>query len=434
MVARIFLALALVAAAIVCAAMSSPFALRVNGERLNARLAELTQFGKTPEGGTHRVAYSDADMQARAYAMQLMREAKLDVGVDAAGNIVGRRSGSDATLKPLMIGSHIDSVPAGGNYDGQVGSMGAIEVAMVLAENDARLKHPLEVVLFQNEEGGTIGSVALSTGLSEEELKLVTHSGKTIREGIKFIGGDPERLASAIRKKGDIAGYLELHIEQGGTLDRTKTPIGIVEGIVAIHRYDAVIEGTVNHAGTTPMNERHDAMVAAAELTLAVRDIASRRQGRQVGTVGRIEIEPNSPNVIPGRATISVEFRDLSEQVLRELGDAVKARGAEIAKQTGTTITFTLASINVPATATSGIQDAIGRVAERSGLKAMRLPSGAGHDAQQIAKLCPMGMIFVPSVGGISHSPKELTNWEDCANGANVLLKTVLELDQRDSI
>jgi N-carbamoyl-L-amino-acid hydrolase len=211
-------------------------------------------------------------------------------------------------------------------------------------------------------------------------------------------------------------------------------PIGIVEGIVAIHRYDVVIEGTVNHAGTTPMNERHDAMVAAAELTLAVRDIASRRQGRQVGTVGRIEIEPNSPNVIPGRATLSVEFRDLSEQVLRELGDAVKARGAEIAKRTGTTINFTLSSINVPAMASSGIQAAIGRAAASAKLNTMRLPSGAGHDAQQIAKLCPMGMIFVPSVGGISHSPKELTTWDDCARGADVLLKTVLDLDQRDSI
>jgi N-carbamoyl-L-amino-acid hydrolase len=182
------------------------------------------------------------------------------------------------------------------------------------------------------------------------------------------------------------------------------------------------------------MGERHDAMVAAAELTLAVRDIASRRQGRQVGTVGRIEIEPNSPNVIPGRATLSVEFRDLSEQVLRELGDAVKARGVEIAKTTGTTITFTLASTNVPAMATSGIQAAIGRAAGSLNLNTMRLPSGAGHDAQQIARLCPMGMIFVPSVGGISHSPKELTSWTDCANGANVLLKTVLDLDQRDSI
>jgi N-carbamoyl-L-amino-acid hydrolase len=169
-------------------------------------------------------------------------------------------------------------------------------------------------------------------------------------------------------------------------------------------------------------------------LTLAVREIAQARKGRQVGTVGRIEVEPNSPNVIPGKVTMSVEFRDLSEQVLRELGDAAKARGAAIAKQTNTRIAFTLASTNVPAMATAGVQDAIGRSADAMGLKTMRLPSGAGHDAQQIARLCPMGMIFVPSVAGISHSPKELTSWEDCANGANVLLRTILALDQRDSI
>jgi N-carbamoyl-L-amino-acid hydrolase len=253
-------------------------------------------------------------------------------------------------------------------------------------------------------------------------------------EAIKRIAGDPVRIEDAVRGKGTWHSYVELHIEQGGSLDKAKIPIGIVEGIVAIHRYDVVVEGVINHAGTTPMNDRHDAMVAASELTLAVRNIASRRQGRQVGTVGRLDVQPNSPNVIPGRVTMSVEFRDLSEQVLKELGDAVKARGAAIAKETGTTINFTLASTNRPAMATSGIQDAIGRAAGSLGLKTTRLPSGAGHDAQQIAAICPMGMIFVPSVGGISHSPKELTTWEDCANGASVLLKTVLDLDQRDSI
>src|SRR5688572_18867328 len=192
--------------------------LRVNGQRLNTHLTELAQFGRTPEGGTHRVAYSDADLQARQYAMKLMREAKLEVSIDAAGNLIGRRAGSDTTLKPLMIGSHIDSVPEGGSYDGQVGSMGAIEVAERLAENNLRLRHALEVVLFQNEEGGTIGSRALAIGLTEKDLNLVTNSRKTIREDIKFIGSDPDRLASVVRKKGDLAGYLELHIEQGGIL------------------------------------------------------------------------------------------------------------------------------------------------------------------------------------------------------------------------
>jgi N-carbamoyl-L-amino-acid hydrolase len=253
-------------------------------------------------------------------------------------------------------------------------------------------------------------------------------------DAIRRIAGDPDKIETAVRGKGAWHSYVELHIEQGGTLDQAKVPIGIVEGIVAIHRYDVVIEGFANHAGTTPMGERQDAFVAASQLTLAVRDIASSRQGRQVGTVGRIEVEPNSPNVIPGRVTMSVEFRDLSVQTLRELGEAVKARGAAIADATRTTMTFTLASTNPSAPATTGVQAAIASAADAAGLQAMRLPSGAGHDAQWMASLCPMGMIFVPSVAGISHSPKELTSWDDCANGANVLLRTVLALDQRDSI
>ena len=192
--------------------------LRVNGQRVNAHLAELSEFGKNPQGGVSRVAYSDADAQGRQYVMKLMREAKLDVSVDAAGNIVGRRLGSDQNLKPLVIGSHIDSVPEGGNYDGDVGSMGAIEVAQTLAENHIGLRHPLEVIIFSNEEGGTIGSHAIAAGLTEKELNLVTNSKKTIRDGIKFIGGDPDKLATVVRKRGDIAAYVELHIEQGGIL------------------------------------------------------------------------------------------------------------------------------------------------------------------------------------------------------------------------
>src|ERR1041385_2943100 len=182
----------------------SASAIRINGQRLNQHLSELAQFGKTPEGGTNRVAYSDLDLQARDYAMKLMRDAKLEVSIDAAGNIIGRRSGGDLSLKPLMMGSHIDSVPQGGSYDGQVGSMGAIEVAQTLAENNIKTLHPLEVVIFQNEEGGLIGSRAMDGELTEKELDLASRSGKTIRDGIKFIGGDPAQLAQVRRRKGEI--------------------------------------------------------------------------------------------------------------------------------------------------------------------------------------------------------------------------------------
>ena len=413
----------------------------IDAARLRNRLERLSYHGRAPGGtfasGVNRVAYSTADLTARAWIIDEIKSADIVPRIDAAGNIFAR-FGGQPNQPAILFGSHIDSVPTGGNFDGDLGTFSALEVIQAVQAAKMQTRHPLEMVLWAHEEGtafgiGTAASRIVAGDLQAGDMDKVWNGMKR-SDAIRRIAGDPERIETAVRGKGTWHSYVELHIEQGGSLDKSKTPIGIVDGIVAIHRYDAVIEGVFNHAGTTPMNERHDAMVAAAQLTLAVREIASRRQGRQVGTVGRIEVEPNSPNVIPGRVTMSVEFRDLSEQVLRELGDAVKARGAAIAKDTGTTIAFTLASTNRPALATPGVQSAIGRAADAAGLKSTRLPSGAGHDAQQIALLCPMGMIFVPSVGGISHSPKELTTWEDCANGANVLLKTVLDLDQRDSV
>ena len=221
-----------------------------------------------------------------------------------------------------------------------------------------------------------------------------------------------------------------MHIEQGGTLDRARIPVGVVEGIVAIDRYDAIVTGFANHAGTTPMNERQDALLAASQLAIAVREIATREPGRQVGTVGHLEIAPNAPNVIPGSAKLTIEFRDLSTAKLETMGAAIRARAKDIASATGTRIEIVDAGRNPPASASPDVQLAIERASAGLALDSRRLPSGAGHDAQMMAQLVPMGMIFVPSVGGISHSPKELTNWQDCAQGADVLLRTVLEMDR----
>src|SRR5262249_30790594 len=237
---------------------------RVDGARINQHLAALGEFGKNPQGGVSRVAYTDADRQGREAVIGWMREADLSVSIDAAGNLVGRRPGRDAALKPLVLGSHIESVPEGGNYDGDVGSLSAIEVARTLANANTQLRHPLELLIFQNEEGGTIGSHAIGTGLTAAELDRVSQSGKTIRDGIRFLGGDPDRLASVRRARGDIAAYLELHIEQGGVLDEAKIPIGVVLGIVGIRHWDVTVEGFANHAGTTPMNRRKDALLVAA--------------------------------------------------------------------------------------------------------------------------------------------------------------------------
>ncbi len=414
----------------------------VDAARLRNRLERLSTHGRPPGGtfadGVSRVAYSVADLTARAWLIDEIKSADIVPRIDAAGNIFARYGGQP-NQPAILFGSHIDSVPGGGNFDGDLGTFSALEVIQAVQAAKVQTRHPLEMVLWAHEESTAFGIGTAASRIVAGDLQAgdmdKTWNGMKRSDAIKRIAGNPDRIETAVRGKGAWHSYVELHIEQGGTLDKARVPIGIVEGIVGIHRYDVVIEGFANHAGTTPMGERRDAMVAAAQLTLAVRDIAARRQGRQVGTVGRIEVEPNSPNVIPGRATLSVEFRDLSEQVLRELGDAVKARSAGIATDTGTTITFTLASTNAGAAAASGVQQAIVRAADAAKVSSvLRLPSGAGHDAQQIARLCPMGMIFVPSVGGISHSPRELTSWDDCARGANVLLGAVLELDARDSV
>ena len=399
---------------------------------MNAHLRELAQFGRTPEGGTHRLAYSEADLEARQYAIKLMREAKLDVSIDAAGNIIGRHAGSDATLKPLMIGSHIDSVPAGGSYDGQVGSMGAIEVAQTLAENNVRLRHPLEVVLFQNEEGGTIGSVALARGLTEKDLNLVTNSKKTIREGIKFIGGDTDKLASAVRKKGDLAGYVELHIEQGGILHQEKINIGVVEGIVGVFWWDVTIEGFANHAGTTPMNRRRDALLAAAKYIDTVNRIVTALPGRQVGTVGKIQAFPGAYNIVPGTVATSLGLRDLDAAKVQMIFEKIQAEVRQIEAATGTKFDFKQINTSQPAPTDPRFRQVIDDTARQLGLTTKLMPSGAGHDAQEIAHLCPVGMIFVPSRDGVSHSPREFSTPEDITNGANVLLHTLLRLDVMD--
>ncbi len=417
------------AGAVALPAPQSQSKLRANGQRVNAHLAELSEFGKNPQGGVSRLAYSDADLRGREHAMKLMREAKLDVSIDAAGNIVGRRAGSESSLKPLVIGSHIDSVPEGGNYDGDVGSMGAIEVAHALAENNITLRHPLEVIIFQNEEGGTTGSHAIAVGLTEKELNLVTNSRKTIREGIKFIGGDPDKLATVVRKPGDIAAYLELHIEQGGILYSEKINIGVVEGIVGINWWDVTIEGFANHAGTTPMNQRRDALLAAAKYVEAVNRVVTSVAGRQVGTVGKIQAFPGAYNVIPGRVVTSLGLRDLDAAKTQMLFQKIQGEVRQIEKETGTKFEFKQTNSTPPAPTDVRIRRVIDEAAKQLGLTTKFMPSGAGHDAQEMAHIGPAGMIFVPSVDGISHSPREFSRPEDITNGTNVLLHALLKLD-----
>ncbi|MBC7896163.1 MAG: Zn-dependent hydrolase [Cytophagaceae bacterium] len=410
--------------------LPAPFAdARVNGARLNAHLKELSKFGANPQGGVSRTAYSEFDKQGREYVTGLLRAAKLEVRVDTAGNIFGRRAGSNPALKPIWFGSHIDSVPEGGNYDGTVGSLSSIEVAQSLAEQNITTKHPFEVVIFQNEEGGTVGSRALLGEVKPSDLALVARSGKTIGDGIAFIGGTVARLAESRRAKGDIAAYIELHIEQGGTLEKEKKNIGVVEGIVGIGWWDVTIEGFSNHAGTTAMNERRDSMLAFARFADMVNRVVTSEPGRQVGTVGRVQAFPGAPNVIPGRVLCSLELRDLDNAKIARLYDRVRAEAAKIGQATGTTFSYKSTHASASALTDPRLQKVIEAKAKEMGLSTRYLPSGAGHDAQHMAMLCPSAMIFVPSAKGISHAPTEYSSPEDIVNGANVLMQTVLTID-----
>jgi N-carbamoyl-L-amino-acid hydrolase len=397
---------------------------------MEQRLEEIAVFGAS-DTGSRRVAFSDADVEARDHFMMLMRDAGLMVHVDFAGNIIGRRDGKYNDLPPIMFGSHLDTVPNGGMYDGVLGCIAGLEVMKILESNHIVTDHPLELIVFTDEEGGLTGSRALIGALGPKSLNEKSHSGKTIAEGIEFIGGDPTRLDEVKRPRGDIKAFLELHIEQGAVLEIENIDIGIVEGIVGIEWWDVTIEGSANHAGTTPMNMRQDAVVAGSKFALAVNEIVNSFEGRQVGTVGRFHAEPGAPNVIPGRVDLSLELRDLSTEKIKKIFEEIRRRASSIARETGTEISFDHIDVAaVPALTDPDIRAFIEASAKKLGISYQYMPSGAGHDAQDMAKITPTGMIFVPSRDGISHSPKEFTSAEDMANGANVLLHTVLAIDK----
>ena len=266
--------------------------------------------------------------------------------------------------------------------------------------------------------------------MTDGALEVISHSGMTIRDGINFIGGDSDNLGLAVRKPGDLTAFVELHIEQGAILDEENIDIGVVEGIVGIRWWDVTVEGFANHAGTTPMNRRNDAMVTAAELTLAINRIADDLPGRHVATVGRIQAFPGAPNVIPGRVVMSLEIRDLDADKMQQVFELIRAEAGQISDARSSPIHFAELDVaSPPAPTDEGMRRIISTAADKLGLTYRLMPSGAGHDAQDMALIAPTGMIFVPSIGGISHSPKEFTTPGDMANGASVLFKTVLAID-----
>ncbi|MBA4259808.1 MAG: Zn-dependent hydrolase [Chitinophaga sp.] len=405
--------------------------LTVNSKRIESRIFELAKFGVDEKGRGYRVAYTKGDLEGRAWFMELMKKAGLNPTIDAAGNIIGKRDGKNPSLKPIAFGSHIDMVPDGGNYDGTLGSIAALELIEIFNENNIVTEHPLEVIIFGNEEGGTIGSKAMVGDITSDGLKQKSQSGLTMGEGIKAIGGNPENIQSCIRKKGDIHSWVELHIEQGGILEREKIQIGVVEGIVGIVHWEVTVEGFANHAGATPMNMRQDALLAASKFIIAVNEVINSVKGSQVGTIGKIAVQPGAYNVIPGKVQLGLEIRDLNASKIENLFKEIEKRAATIATSSKTTIKFERqANESKPALTDKKLQQIINTTAKALGFTTKFMQSGAGHDSQHIAAIAPSAMIFIPSIGGISHSPKEFSTATDMANGANVLIQTILQIDK----
>jgi N-carbamoyl-L-amino-acid hydrolase len=404
--------------------------LAINCDRLARSLAELAEIGKLPNGGVCRLAFSEEDIQARNLVKTWMQEAGLSVRSDAVGNIIGTYEGTETEAAALATGSHIDTVPVGGRYDGCLGVLAGIEVAKVLQENQMRLRHPLEVIVFSDEENSVIGCKAIAGNAPTDPERYRRKDGTSIQNCLKNVGGDWDKLHTAKRDRQEIAAFIELHVEQGGVLEALDKQIGVVTGIVGQYRFMVTIIGRPNHAGTTPMHMRKDALVAASQLVLAINRLGVETQGEQVATVGHLTVSPNATNVVPARVDMSIDLRDLSEENLQYLIAQIDQECEAITQNTGTEITIEQKLHVLPTPAKPELMEAIANVCQELKLSYDYLPSRAGHDAQEIGRFTDMGMIFVPSRDGISHSQDEYTSPEQCAQGANVLLHTLLAIDK----
>ena len=402
--------------------------LRINSDRMLASFNELASIGATPEGGVHRPTFSEAHLAARLLYRQEIERSGLEFHMDGAGNhsaILGDQA------QTLLIGSHLDSVPDGGRFDGALGVMAALEVLRTIRENAIPLKFRLEAIDFTDEEGtlvGLLGSAAVTGHLRPELLQNPRGGREGLVEGMKRAGLSEEGMLSAAHPKGSMIGYLELHIEQGKRLERSGIDIGIVSAIVGISSYQLSFIGRADHAGTTTMQDRLDASLGASAFTLAARELVMRDFPDCVVNVGKMEFTPGAFNIVPARVDLSLEFRSADEAEFDRLDAALLGIAQLEAKRFGLEFRSDFRGRHAPTPMSDEVQRAFTDSCEALGLTHTPLVSGAGHDGQSFAGICPMGMIFVPSVNGTSHSPHEFTKWKDCVNGANALLQTVLRL------
>jgi N-carbamoyl-L-amino-acid hydrolase len=405
--------------------------LAVDGDRLIQNIDRLARIGKQPSGSISRLAFTPEALQARYLIQQWMTEVGMAARIDAAGNLIGRYAGTVEAAPALATGSHIDTVPSGGRFDGVLGVLAGLEVVRVLHANHLRLTHPIELIVFTDEENTMIGSQAIAgTVLGNESGRYRAKGGQSIQEALDGIGGNWDEIHTATRSRQNMAAFVELHVEQGAVLERTQKEIGIVQGVVGIRRKAIVIHGQPNHAGTTPMNLRQDALVAAAQVVLAVKKMAQSRPSQPVATVGYLNVSPNAVNIVPGRVELTVDIRDLFQKNLDDLLQELDNELERIAKTTNTRIEVAPLLCVEPTLAAPSVQEAIESVCQNLGLSYCHLPSRAGHDALEVGRITDMGMIFVPSQAGVSHSDAEYTSPEQCVQGANVLLHTLIQLDK----
>ena len=402
--------------------------MRIDGVRLEATMAALGRIGETAKGGLSRLALTDEDRRGRDLLVGWMKDAGLAVSVDRMGNIFGLRRGAE-NLPPVLMGSHADSVPTGGKYDGQLGVLCALEALRSLDDHAIRTRRPVGMVIFTNEEGARFQPAMIGSGVMAGKIALEDAYNVRDRDGIRLVD-ELERigyLGAEPCVPRPIDTYLELHIEQGPFLEEEGLEVGVVEGIVSISWSRLTLTGVQDHAGPTPMRIRRDALVAAARVVQAVRGIALEIGGDMVATVGRVDVTPNIPNAIPGRVALSIDLRDPDDAVVQRALPMLERAVREAADAEG--VEADLEHYwRVPRTPFDpDVVSVVERAARQVGARHRRILSGAGHDAQYMAAICPTGMIFVPSRNGRSHCEEEFTPMADCEQGANVLLLAALE-------
>jgi N-carbamoyl-L-amino-acid hydrolase len=403
--------------------------LRINGERLWASLMELAQIGATPKGGVCRLTLTDLDKQGRDLVTRWAREAGMSVTIDKIGNGFMRRSGRNNSLPPIMTGSHIDTQPTGGKFDGNYGVLAGIEVVRTLNDLGIETEAPIEVAFWTNEEGSRFVPVMMGSGVFAKAFTL-EHAyaardteGKSVLDELARIG----YIGSEEPGQHPIGAYFETHIEQGPVLEDNDITIGVVQGVLGIRWFDCTVTGMEAHAGPTPMALRKDAMQVAAPIMLEVVATALRHAPHGRGTVGMVQVHPNSRNVIPGRVKFSIDLRNSTDAVVDQMADEVKAFAARLSQQSGLDVKIELVSSYSAIGFHADCIDAVARAAQQLGYTNMPVVSGAGHDAVYMAKLAPSGMIFIPCKDGISHNEIEDAKAEHITAGCNVLLHAMLE-------